>query len=104
MHQRPRESSVSHYGVLIWMNRHKGLWSFLEQPSLYQLVAHIIIKRYILAIVIAIVIAPVLFQVFAYWHAGYLDPFFVIALVVSQILTGVISAIVGLPFYFSRKF
>jgi len=59
---------------------------------------HYLDRSYIRACVLSAVVSSVLFQIFAYFHAGYLDPFFIIALIVGAAAAFVISLIVGLPF------
>jgi hypothetical protein len=67
------------------------------------MLAHAFIRRFLLACLVSTVIAPSLFQVFAYWHLGYLDKFFFIALITTSICSLVISAAVGLPFAMYRQ-
>jgi hypothetical protein len=65
--------------------------------------AHAFIRRFLPACLVSTVVAPILFQVFAYWHSGYLDKFLLIALITTGICSLVISAAVGLPFALYRR-
>jgi hypothetical protein len=67
------------------------------------MLAHAFIRRFLLACLVSTAIAPLLFQVFAYWHLGYLDKFALIALITTGICSLVISAAVGLPFAIYRQ-
>ena len=67
------------------------------------IVTHVFIRRFLLACLVSTLIAPLLFQVFAYWQLGYLDQFFLIALITTGICSLVISAVVGLPFALCRQ-
>ena len=67
------------------------------------LLAHWRMQRFWLATVAAAVSAVLLFQVFAFAQLGYLDPFFLIALVVSFVPCLIIAALVGLAFAYSRR-
>lgn len=67
------------------------------------IVTHAFIRRFLLACLVSTLVATLLFQVFAYWQLGYLDPFFIIALVTTGICSLVISAVVGLPFALYRR-
>ena len=64
---------------------------------------HTLIRRFFVACLASTVIATLLFQVFAYLKLGYLDPFFLVALITSGISSLVISAIVGLAFALYRR-
>ena len=64
---------------------------------------HIIVRRYALASIAAAVVSSVLFQCFAYIHAGHLDPFFLIAFIVGGALAFGIALIVGIPFLVRRR-
>ena len=64
---------------------------------------HTFIRRFLVACLASTVIATFLFQVFAYWKLGYLDPFFLVALITSGIFSLVISAIVGSAFALYRR-
>ncbi len=59
---------------------------------------HAIIKNYGKAIITSAIISAILFQVVIYIGLGYLDPFFIIALIVTGGIATLISAVVGLFF------
>lgn len=65
--------------------------------------SHLVLRRYALASVVSAVVSTVLFQCFAYIHAGYLDPFFLVAFVVAGALAFGIALIVGIPFLVRRR-
>ena len=67
------------------------------------LVAHRVLRSYILASFGAAMIASVVFQCVIYLQLGYLDPFFMIALVVGGVVALVVAAIVGIPFLWVRR-
>lgn len=64
---------------------------------------HAFVRRYPIACIVSAVTSTVLFQCFAYMHAGHLDPFFPIALVVGGALAYGIALIVGIPFLVRRR-
>ncbi len=67
------------------------------------LIVHTFIRRIMLATVVSATIATILFQVLAYLHAGYLDPFFLIAVVVGWCWDCLIAFVIGIPFWLVRK-
>lgn len=80
-----------------------GILVLITISVIVSLIVHHKIHDYILAIVISVIISCISFQIAAYLHAGYLDPFFLIAVATSSIIIAVISSLVGLPFYIKRK-
>ena len=66
-------------------------------------ISHAIVRRYALASLVAAVVSSVLFQCFAYIQGGYLDPFFLIGLVVGGAYAFGIALIVGIPFLVRRR-
>jgi hypothetical protein len=61
-------------------------------------VVHSLERRPGRAIAISGVVSPALFQVFAYLHAGYLDPFFIIAFIVTAGIALAIASAIGALF------
>ncbi len=57
---------------------------------------HILLRSFLLATSLATITAVVLFQVAAYLHAGYLDPFFLIAVVTSSVICLFVAVGVGM--------
>jgi len=53
--------------------------------------------RYLLACTGAAITSTILFQVAAYLQQGYLDAFFLIAALVSLVLSFAVSLLIGLP-------
>jgi hypothetical protein len=64
-------------------------------------VSHRFIPNLFLASGFAAAAAAIAFQVVAYWHAGFLDPFFPIALAISFVCAFVSSLLIG---YSMRRF
>ena len=64
---------------------------------------HMVVRRFGYAVLGAAGTATVLFQVAAYIHVGYLDPFFPIAVVISAILASGVAVIIGIPFKSRRR-
>lgn len=67
------------------------------------LVWHWFVPFYRPAVIGATITTVIVFQVAAYIHLGYLDPFFVVAIVTSSIVAAVIALLVGIPFRARRK-
>ena len=64
---------------------------------------HFKFREYAIAAGCAAATSVVVFQVVAYLQAGYLDPFFPIAVVTSSLLSFAIALIVGIPFWQRRR-
>lgn len=65
--------------------------------------AHKFIKSFLLAVMTSAIFVTLAYQVLGYALLGYLDPFFVIAIVFSAICASLIAALVGLPFAYGRR-
>ena len=63
---------------------------------------HLLVRSFLLAIVLSTITAVVVFQVSAYIHVGYLDPFFPVAVITSSALCLIVSVVIGL-FVRSRR-
>ena len=63
---------------------------------------HWLIKSTKLATTLSVILSVVIFQIMAYIDSGYLDPFFLIAAVVSAGVALIISAFIGSLFKTSR--
>lgn len=57
---------------------------------------HLLPRSFLLATVLATATAVVLFQVAAYLYAGYLDPFFLVAVITSSVICLLITVTVGM--------
>ncbi|HRM00155.1 MAG TPA: hypothetical protein PLE22_12005, partial [Acidovorax sp.] len=57
---------------------------------------HLLLRSFLLATVLATATAVVLFQVAAYLYAGYLDPFFLVAVITSSVICLLITVTVGM--------
>ena len=80
-----------------------GLIILLTMALGSSLVWHCLVNSFVLAVVGATTTAVIAFQVAAYIHLGYLDPFFLIAIATSLVIAAVIALLVGLPFCARRK-
>jgi hypothetical protein len=80
-----------------------GLIVFFTIAVISALMWHWLVPIYVLATVGATVTTVIAFQVAAYLHLGYLDPFFLIALVTSSVMGAGVALHVGLPFRPRRK-
>ena len=67
------------------------------------LVFHWFIRHYLVASCCAALVADAGFQFAAYLHFGYLDPFFIIAVVVGGGIAFAIAAVIGIPFVLIRR-
>jgi len=76
---------------------------FVTLSILSSAACHYFFKTYIVAAVLSAFIASISFQIFAYAVVGYLDPFFIVALLVGWLISFFISLLVGLPFLFERR-
>ena len=64
---------------------------------------HQYVSNYLVASLAASVTAVVVFQVLAYIHLGYLDPFALIAVVTTSAVALAIALAIGLPIRARRK-
>jgi hypothetical protein len=65
--------------------------------------SHWLLKSYIAAALLASVVAAICFQVFAYIAQGYLDPLFLVAFIVSWLVSFISALLIGIPFFLERK-
>jgi hypothetical protein len=66
------------------------------------LLMHLCMPHYERAILVSVFISAAAFQILNYVKMGYVDPFFIIAFVMSSGHAAIISILVGLPFYLMR--
>ena len=64
---------------------------------------HILLRSFLLATLLATSTSVVLFQIAAYLHVGYLDPFFLIAVAISSVICLFVSVAVGMLVRGSNK-
>lgn len=81
----------------------QGVLIFLGLAVLSAIGWHYLLKKYVVALLGATFTTTVLFQVANYLHLGYLDPFFIIAMISSGAVALAISALVGMPFVIFRR-
>ena len=67
------------------------------------LIAHRVVRSYILASLLAAVVATIAFQGLIYLDSGHRDPFFIIALGIGGVASLVVAALVGIPFLWTRR-
>ncbi|MFA5780091.1 MAG: hypothetical protein WC947_08125 [Elusimicrobiota bacterium] len=60
-------------------------------------------KKYIYASLKSAIASSILFQIIGFFIIGYLDPFFIIALLPESVLALIIALLIGLPFLYFRK-
>lgn len=60
------------------------------------LVWNILLRSFLLATLLATITSVVLFQVAAYLHVGYLDPFYLIAVATSSVICLFVAVAVGM--------
>jgi hypothetical protein len=80
-----------------------GLIIFLSIAVVSALLWHRFLPSYAMASIGATATTVVAFQIAAYFNLGYLDTFFLIAVVTSSLYAAAISFIVGIPFRVRRK-
>jgi len=76
---------------------------FVVLVILSSIVSHLLLKSYISAALLASLVAAICFQVFAYIAQGYLDPLFIVAFIVSWLISLVSALVIGIPFLLERK-
>ena len=64
---------------------------------------HLALRSFPAATLLATATAVVLFQVVAYAHLGYLDPFFMVAVATSSVVCLVVALLVGWLFLVIRR-
>jgi hypothetical protein len=65
--------------------------------------SHLLLKSYVAAALLASFVAAICFQLFAYVAQGYLDPLFVVAFIVSWLVSLIAALVIGIPFFLERK-
>jgi membrane protein DedA with SNARE-associated domain len=80
-----------------------GIFVLIIISLIVSITAHAKIKKFLLALIVSVVISCISFQVAVYIHSGYLDPFFIIAVLTSSLIIGIISTLVGLSFIYFRN-
>ncbi|UCE61530.1 MAG: hypothetical protein JSU63_07225 [Phycisphaerales bacterium] len=80
-----------------------GLLMLLGIALVVSLLCHALIRRPGLAVVTAGCTTTALFNLAAYLHAGFLDPFFPIAVFVAGLYGCIVAWFVGIPFRIHRR-
>ena len=76
----------------------QGLFILGAMAISFSLAWHWFVKNYNSAVIGATVTTVIMFQVVAAIYVGYVDPFIIIAMIVSGAITVIVAAIVGIPF------
>ena len=87
------------------LSMNKGIFSLIIFISMSLIIAfsiHKKVKQVILACVISSIISSVIYQILGFIVVGYLDPFFIPALLNSLALSFIIAVIVSIPFAYTR--
>lgn len=79
-----------------------GVLVFVIVAATLAVVAHLFIRRFVLAVLLSSMGSSVLFQLIVWIQLGYLDPFAPIAFIVTLVLAVLISAMVGALFSVMR--
>jgi hypothetical protein len=80
-----------------------GLVILVGLSLLASLASHAFVKGYLTAAIVSTLMANLLFQIFAYFRIGFLDPFFLVALLIGSLISLGIALLIGLPFWIRRK-
>lgn len=75
-----------------------GIIIFVAISVLFSLISHWKLKTFWVATCSSATLSVVVFQIANYIHVGYLDPFFIVALVTSSFLALAISSAIGVLF------
>ena len=79
-------------------------WLVLLSIAVVSAIAwHILLRSFLLATLLATTTSVVLFQIAAYLHVGYLDPFFLIAVATSLVICLFVAVAVGMLVRGSNK-
>lgn len=81
----------------------QGVVALVATSVVVAAAVHTCHTSYLRASLIAATMASIVFQFLAYWHVGYLDPFFPIALLTGGAIAWGIALVVGLPFRRTRS-
>ncbi len=76
---------------------------FLTIAIVTSLVCHFLIKSKVAASFISAIIAAIAFQILNYFIVGYLDPFFIVAIIITGLIGFLVSFLIGLAFSYRRK-
>ena len=81
----------------------QGILIFLVLAITCSLISHYWIKRISIAILCSIFATVILFQLIVYFLNGYLDPFYIVAILTTSAITFFIALIIAIPFRLWRK-
>ena len=77
--------------------------TFLTLVIIGSCLIHRWLRIYVVAAIVNASLCTILYQILGYFIVGYLDPFWMIALVLGWILAFFMSLIIGLPFLYVRR-
>jgi hypothetical protein len=81
----------------------QGILILIIVAIITSVLIHIVLRKCVYAIAVSGIMSSIIFQILNYFHIGYIDPFFIIALFVGAFFSCIISAFIGLPFFLNRK-
>lgn len=76
---------------------------FLVISVMSSIFCHVLIKSYIPAAFFSSVTTAVCFQFLGYFVVGYLDPLFIVALIITWLISFIIALLIGIPFFLERR-
>lgn len=76
---------------------------FVVLSIICSILAHKFIKSYLAAVIVSTVTVTLLFQGLGFLIMGYIDPFFIFAMIFSGVYAALISSFVGIPFAYMRR-
>lgn len=76
----------------------EGILLLLGVTVVAALASHALIRKYLVASLVAAFLSVVAFQGLNYAHLGYVDPFLPVAVVLSAAICFILSLAIGLPF------
>ena len=79
-----------------------GLAVLIGMSVVISLIAHVLDRQMGRATLVSTVVSIVAFEVWAFYRDGYIDPFFLIGLVIGTFIAAVISALIGWVFMVVR--
>jgi hypothetical protein len=85
------------------MEGHLPLVIFVLMSVAASMLAHKFLTSFPTAVAVSTLFVTPAYQALTYLLDGYLDPFFLIAIIYSSLYAALISSLVGLPFAYRRR-
>ncbi|MDO6568165.1 hypothetical protein Q4561_13920 [Alteromonas sp. 1_MG-2023] len=73
-----------------------GITVLATIATICAIVSHLLIKKFVIAVLVSGLLGALFFQFAAYFHLGHLDPFYLFAAFVSFLISCAVSSIIGL--------